>query len=429
MIDRAALDRRQFLAVLAGAALATTALAGCAIAPMAVRPARRWVAVQKLIEGYVADRTFAGVAMALSYGGDNFAYPAAGTLAFDSAARVDENSLFRIYSMTKSVTRIAALMLVEDGKISLDQPVADVLPEFRSLRVAIDIEKGMESRPATRQMTMRHLLTNTSGLANWTPGSGGGALHALYRERGITPGNYGAGLRRLSYGPQAKNLVDMVERVAELPLAYEPGTVVHYSIGFDVMGLVIERVTGKGYDAFLRERLFGPLKMDSTGFQVAPGDVARLTTNYDASQEGMKAIDPGPTSVWLKPPTLLAGGAGLVSTAHNFARFGSMLLSEGSLDGARVMKPETARLALSDLKPADAVDPAEGVGTGTRNLLLHPFGPPGSYGGGGAAGTIWWIDPALRGNVVFMAQSMGRYTPATYPVPKQLRAAVEADLG
>lgn len=429
MTDRGILDRRQFLAALAGATLATTPLTGCAIAPTAARPARRWVATQKLIDGYVADRMFAGVAMALSYGGDDFAYPAAGTLAFDSATRVDENSLFRIYSMTKSVTRIAALMLVEDGDISLDQPVDGVLPEFRSLQVAIDIEKGMESRPATRRMTMRHLLTNTSGLANWTPGSGGGALHALYRERGITPGNYGGGLRRLTYGPQAKNLAEMVERVAELPLAYEPGTVVHYSIGFDVMGLVIERVTGKGYGVFLRERLFGPLKMDSTGFQVAPGDVARLTTNYDATQDGMKAIDPGPTSVWLKPPTLIAGGAGLVSTARDFARFGSMLLGEGDLDGARVMKPETARLALSDLKPAGAVDPTEGVGTGTRNLLLHPFGPPGSYGGGGAAGTIWWIDPALRGNVVFMAQSMGRYTPATYPVPKRLLAAVEADLG
>jgi len=154
------------------------------------------------------------------------------------------------------------LLLVEQRKLELDQPVADVLPEFKNLRVAIDFEKGLESRPARKVMTMRHLLTNTSGLGNWTPSSDSGEeLHRLYRERGITPGNYGAGPTRPGYGKQPATLDEIVARVAELPLAYEPGTVLHYSIGFDVMTLVIERVAGTDYGTFLRKRLFEPLKI------------------------------------------------------------------------------------------------------------------------------------------------------------------------
>jgi CubicO group peptidase (beta-lactamase class C family) len=297
------------------------------------------------------------------------------------------------------------------------------------LRVAIDIQKSMESRPAVKTMTMRHLLTHTSGLSYWTPLSGVGALPTAYRERGITPGNYGAGLNRPGYGPQAKNLVEMVERVAELPLAYEPGTALNYSIGLDVMGLVIERVTSKGFDVFLRERLFEPLDMSSTGFQVAPKNAARLTTNYNVTPDGLKPTDTGAASVWLRPPTLLAGGAGLVSTARDFARFGAMLLGDGVLGRIRAMKPETARLARSNLLPAGVVySSGGGFGAGARVVVPggdRRFGPVGSFGWGGAAGTLWWIDPARRGNMVFMAQFMPS---DTYPIRDEIAAAIEADL-
>jgi CubicO group peptidase (beta-lactamase class C family) len=385
--------------------------------------------VQKLLDAYVADGKVAGAAVALSYGGSPPAYPAAGRIALDSPARFDENSLCRIYSMTKPVTGVAAMMLVEDGRLQLDQPVADVLPEFRSLRVAIDPQKGLESRPAARVMTMRHLLTHTSGLSYWTPASGDGPLPTAYRERGITPGDYGSNHDRPGYGPQAKNLAEMVERVAELPLAREPGTAWGYSIGADVMGLVIERVTGRGFDVFLRERVFGPLGMDSTGFQVAPKDAARLTTNYTVTPGGLRPVDAAATSVWLKPPTLLAGGAGLISTARDFARFGAMYLGAGALGRVRVMKPETARLARSNLLPAGVAFPnGGGFGAGARVVLPgsdRRFGPTGSFGWGGAAGTDWWIDPARRGHVVSMTQFM---PPTSYPVRNELAAAIEADL-
>ncbi len=428
-IDGPRMDRRRFLVALAATALSTPALVACATRRTYGDTVRRWRAVQGMIDGYVADGKVAGASAAVSYGGTALAYPAAGRIALGSPERFDENSLCRIYSMTKPVTGIAAMILIEEGKLALDQPVADVVPEFRSLRVATDLQESLQSRPAVKTMTMRHLLTHTSGLSYWTPLSGVGTLPTAYRERGITPGNYGAGLKRPGYGPQAESLVEMVERVADLPLACEPGTTWNYSIGPDVMGLVIERVTGKGFDVFLRERLFEPLDMSSTGFQVGPRNAARLTTNYNVTADGLKPGDTGATSVWLRPPRLLAGGGGLISTARDFARFGAMLLGDGALSRVRIMKVETARLARSNLLPAGIVYAGGGgFGAGARVVLPggdRRFGPAGTFGWGGAAGTVWWIDPARQGNVVFMTQFM---PPDAYPVRDQISAAVEADL-
>jgi CubicO group peptidase (beta-lactamase class C family) len=444
MIDPRTLDRRDFLR-LAGVALSMPLVRCCGASTVAAaQTSSRWPAVQRALDGFVSEGKAAGAAVAISYGDAAPAYPASGTIAFDSSTRFDENSICRIYSITKNVTRIATLLLVEDGKISLDQPVADVLPEFGSLRVAIDIEKGLDARPATKTMTMRHLITNTSGLGNWTPGSeSGDALHKVYRERGITPGISGTMRNRPEYGQQVKNLDEMVARVAELPLAHEPGTVLHYSIGFDVMGLVIERVTGLRYDNFLHQRLFGPLDMRSTGFRVEASDVSRLTTNYDATPQKvnsaplatrnngtpptMGVVDAGPTSEWLKQPTLLAGGAGLVSTARDFYRYSGMLLGNGAFEGTRVMKPETARLALSDLSPPGVADPSRRVDAGTRALLLNPLAPPGTFNSAGATGTLFWIDHARAGNVVFMVQAMWG-SPANHPYARPLIAAIEQDL-
>jgi CubicO group peptidase (beta-lactamase class C family) len=435
VIKQHILNRRQCLLALASTGCVSLGLP----ASGALGGSHRWPTVQKTLEKLVSTGTAPGAAVAVSYNGSAPAYPAAGTLAFDSPRRFDENSICRVYSITKNVTRIAALLLVEDGRITLDQPVADMLPEFGSLRVAIDIEKGLESRPAANVMTMRHLLTNTSGLGSWTPSSDSGdALHALYRERGITPGNYGAGRNRTGYGPQVENLDEMVRRVAELPLAYEPGTRLNYSIGFDVMGLVIERVTGKRFDDFLHERLFGPLDMRSTGFHVRPENVARLTTSYDATRRadnsgvertatarGLRVTDAAATSDFLKRPTLLSGGGGLLSTTRDFFRYGAMLLGEGSLDGVHIMKPATARLAFSNLMPAGVSEPSEGFGAGTR-ALLQPLIPAGTFGASGATGTLFWIDRSRRGVVVFLVQVMWG-DPANHPYAGQLAAAVERD--
>lgn len=431
------LTRRKCLAAFSGVALTPWNSA------FASSRARSWPALQKVLDEFVAEGAGAGLGVAISYGDSGPAYPSAGTLAFNSSVRFDESSICRIYSMTKNVTRIATLLLAEDGKLSLDQPVTDVLPEFKSLRVAIDIGKSLDARPVSRIMTMRHLITNTSGLGNWTPASDSGEeLHKLYREHGITPGSYGAGRTRPGYGPQPASLEEMIARVAELPLAYEPGTVLHYSIGFDVMALVIQRVSGMTYDAFLQKRLFAPLQMKSTGFQVKRKDAERLTTNYDATPSGANSApgladpalpagfrvqDERTTSDWLSPPRFPAGGAGLVSTTHDFLRYSKMLLNEGALGKTRVMKIETARLATGNINPPDIAEPNEGVGAGTRALLTTPLTPAGTFGGGGSAGTLFWIDRKRNGAVVFMAQAMWG-SPARSPYQKRLFAAIEQDL-
>ena len=417
-------NRRHFLQSV------TAGFAGLSWSIREVAGGRQWTTIQKLIDGYVADKKMAGAGVAISYGGAPVTYLAAGTLAFDSQTRFDESSICRIHSLTKPVTGIAAMLLVEDGKLSLDQPVADVLPEFRALRVAIDVERSLDSRPATKTMTMRHLLTHTSGFASWTPLSSGPALlHVAYRERGITPGNFGERLNRQGYGPQATSLVDMVRRLAELPLVYEPGTVSNYSIGTDVIALVIERASGMPYERFLRDRLFAPLDMPSTGFQVRREDVGRLTTLYQFAPPGLTPTDAAATSAFLEPPRLIAGGGGLVSTLRDYARFGAMLLGDGALDGTRVMKVETARVARSNLLPDGVLKATTGQGAGVP--LVRPGDkavmPPGTLMGSGASGGLWWLDASRRGNVVFLTQVIG-IGQAAYTVPVELSAALQAGL-
>lgn len=444
MAGHLSLNRRQCIAGAASLLLARPNIAASAASARTVGLEQPWTAVQAVLDGFVAEHSAAGVCFAVMAGDSPPVHLSAGTLAFDTSVAMDENSICRIYSMTKNVTRVATLLLVEDGALALDQPVDSVLPEFRNLRVAINFEEGLASRPATRTMTMRHLITDSSGLGNWTPASDAGEeLHRLYRERGITPGNFGQGLTRPGYGPQAASLDELVARVSELPLAYEPGTVLHYSIGFDVMALVIERVTGMSYGSFLRQRLFGPLGMTSTGFHVVPADVPRLTSNYDATEgfantapdappdqtvpANLRLIDDRAASAWLAPPVLLSGGGGLVSTARDFLRYARMLLDEGAFDDVRVMRPETARLATGDIRPAGLAEPSTSVGAGTRALLRTPLIPPGTVGGGGAAGTLFWIDKARRDAFVFMTQAMYG-NPARSPFQRPLFAAIEQDI-
>lgn len=388
-----------------------------------------WPAVKALADRYVAERKLAGIVAALAYGGAPMSYVTAGSLAFDSPIRVDENSLFRIYSMTKQVTGIAAMMLVEDRRIGLDQPVGDVLPQLRAMRVCLNPEADLSSRPVRVPITMRHLITHSSGLKYWTPNYRG-PLPDAYRQLGITPGSYGTD-QRPGFGAQAVGLAEMLDRLATLPLAFEPGSAWSYSLGADVMGAVIERVTGS-FAGFLEEHLFGPLGMASTGFQVAPADARRLTTNYVVTRDGPAVIDAGPASLWLRPPTLVAGGAGLVSSAHDLARFSAMLLGRGALEGVRVMRRETVRACLSNLLPR-GVAALGGFGTtgfGAGGGVVLPgdrstIGPAGSYGGGGSAGTLWGVDPGRRGRWMFLSQHM---PPETYPIRQELAAAIEADL-
>ena len=386
----------------------------------------RWPRVQALLDGYVASKQFAFASAALLAGGDQVDYLNAGTLAFDSRVAADENTLCRIHSMSKPLTAAAAMILIEDGKMSLDQPVADVFPSWKGMKVATNVDASLDARPARTVLTMRHLLTHTAGLVY--PYFPAGKLSEAYAARGITPGlNIPAGKAKPG-DRQAHSLAEMIERLADLPLLFDPGTQWHYSIGLDVMGAVIEKVSGMGFDAFLKQRLFDPLDMASTGFVVAPKDYPRLATLYQLTDKGQTVSDVAPGS-FAEKPQLLSGGGGIVSSARDYIRFGRMLLGRGQLGSVRVMKESSAATMMSNLLEGGVRDNGgNGYGAGGRFVLPGPtgrYGAPGSYGWGGHASSLFTVDPARRQLMVFMTRRMPS---EKSPAPRELPAAIAADL-
>ncbi len=420
------LDRRELMA---GAA------AAIAFAPGRAAAIPAWPTVQRLLDKYVAERRYAGVAAALSYRGSPIAYLSSGKLAFGSPVDITPDSIFRLYSLTKSVTGIAAMMLIEDGRIELDQPVGEILPALRAMRVAVRPSEGLDSVPATRPMTIRQLLTHTSGMSNWQPFLGDNPISKAYRTRGLTPGSFGAHQRRPGHGPQVRDLNALVDGIAQVPLLAEPGTASNYSLGFDVMAAIVERASGQDFESFMRERIFEPLGMRSTGFRVPPSAATRMTTLYGRTGDTLSIIDPGATSDWLRPPALIAGGGGLASTARDFIRVAAMILGKGELDGRRVIKPETAVLAMSNLLPAGVAIAGNMPGSAAGAAVVLPgqvsdLGPPGTVSAVGASSTMLTIDPSRRGIAVFLAQlNLTGAPPAVATIyRREFNAAVNADL-
>lgn len=354
-------------------------------------------ATYDFVKGFVDRRELAGTFAAIGKAQAAADFFGAGTQAMDSATPVGPDSLWRLYSMTKPVTGMAAMILIEEGKIRLDQPVADVLPAFAKMSVQNTPDGSItDVRPAKGPITMRQLLTHTAGLGYGIVQKG--PLRDAYNEQGILGGQVSR-LPIPGFPPAtpAPNLAAFADRLAKLPLVYEPGTRWSYSVGLDLMGRVIEVVSGQPFDAFLKARIFDPLGMKSTGFQVAAADAGRLTTNYAPFNKVLLPIDPAASSIYLDPPPIPYGGGGLVSSARDYDRFLAMLLGEGETGGVRILKPETARLAMSNLL-ADSVDrkgtfvEGEGFGAGGRvSLASSPTGE-GVYGWGGAAGTIAFVD-------------------------------------
>ena len=414
MLTTPMLERRQFLA----------ALGALAAAPALAR-STAWPKVQALLDRYVAEKKIAGASVALTSGGGPLAYLNAGTLALDSTVAANEDTLWRIYSMTKPVTGVAAALLIEDGKLKLDQPIADFFPAYADIQVAVDPSKSLDARPAKTPMTVRHLMTHTSGLSYFFYGKG--PVPQAYRRNGLL-GVAGLPAEKDDGAPPA-SLAEFAERLATVPLISEPGTAYNYSVSLDLLGAVIERASGMPFDAFLRARLFGPLDMRSTAFRAL--DMNRFSTNYLVTPKGLTLADSPARSVYAAYPKIPYGGAGLVSSARDYARFGLMLLGDGALGKVRVMAPETARLVRSDLLPAGVTAMEDGSGYGAGGRVVTPTtkganDSVGSYGWGGAAGTSFWIDPRRRTMVTLMTQFMPS---EAYPIRRELRDAIRADRG
>jgi CubicO group peptidase (beta-lactamase class C family) len=329
-------------------------------------------------------------------------------------------TIHRIYSMTKPLTSVAILMLYEEGRFQLDDPITRFLPAFANQRVCTGGARGkLETVPAQRDITFRDLLTHTSGLTYGFMEST--LVDALYRERGI------------DFQTAETSLAELVDQVATLPLIAQPGAEWNYSIATDVLGRLVEVVSGQPFAEFLQERLIGPLGMVDTGFQVPDGQGARLAANYGRAEGALKLIDDPATSRYLRPRRVHSGGGGLVSTAADYLRFCRMLLGKGVLEGRRYLGRKTVELMMSNHlrgdmaamgQPRWSESTMEGIGFGLGfSVMLDParaqiLGTPGECAWGGAASTAFWVDPAEEMAVILLTQLMPS---STWPLRRELR--------
>jgi CubicO group peptidase (beta-lactamase class C family) len=403
-------SRRAFLGY--GAAAGAAALTSAPVWAQR-RSAPTWTATTAAIEHATTAGRLPGALGALGRGQGALTTIARGTIANDSRVPVDLDTLWRIYSMTKPVTGIAAMQLIDDGRLQLDQPIADILPAYARMQVLRAPDAAIDQVvPAERAITIRHLLTHTAGLGYTIIQRG--PIQAAYETAGIVPAQVSRlTIPGLAGAAPAPSLAIFADRLATLPLVYQPGNRWSYSVSLDLLGRVIEVASGMPFDRFLRTRLFEPLGMTSTSFQVAARNAARLTTNYGGVGEMLVPIDPGASSVYLNPPAFPFGGAGLVSSARDYDKFLLMLLNEGRLGRERVISQRTARIAMSNLLPAGVSTGgtfAAGQGFGAGGRVSLPTSPEGEgiFGWAGAAGTIAWVDRRRQmrvgGYVQIMAQ-------------------------
>jgi CubicO group peptidase (beta-lactamase class C family) len=358
-----------------------------------------WPKIQAMLDSWTSAKKVASGGAAIARGTDQADFLVSGTLALDNPAAVTPDSLFRCYSQTKPITGMAAMMLIEDGKLKLDQNIADILPAWANMTVLTDPMKSLKSRPARAPVTIRTLMTHTAGLGYGIVTKG--PLLDAYVKEGIT----GALVSRrdLPGFPKAKHapsLEAFADRLAALPLISDPGYQWSYSVGLDVLGRVIEVASGMPFDLFLKKRLFDPLGMTSSFFSVPTSETARLTTNYFQLPIGPFPIDNGNDSVYSDPAPMPFGGGGLVSSMRDYDRFLAMLMGEGALGKTRVMGRTAALHGMSNMMHPDTKNEGfvkgQGFGAGGRvTLASGPNGEGiGTFGWGGAASTIGWVDRA-----------------------------------
>ncbi len=347
------------------------------------------------------------------------------------------DSLFRIYSMTKPVTSVAFMMLVEEGLVALDEPVAKYIPEWAGLGVfAAGTDAGWATTPPSRPMLIIDLLRHTSGLTYGFQMQGN--IDAAYRKLKVA--------EDLRYG----TLDEFIAKLATIPLQFSPGEAWNYSVSTDVLGYLVGKISGVPFARFLQERIFGPLGMTDTSFTVPADKAGRLTACYAAGVLGSKSVlqgapklqDDPAVSPYLAETQFHSGGGGLVSTADDYMRFARMLLNGGELDGARLLGPKTIQLMASNHLPggkdltqmskslfSEATYAGVGFGLGF-GVTIDPAatmlaGSKGDFFWGGAASTFFWVDPVEDLAVVFLTQLLPS---SAYPVRRELRTLVYAAL-
>ena len=380
---------------------------------------------------YVDDGLLPGWALAIAREGKIVHLDTYGHRDVEAGEAVTLDTVFRIFSMTKPITAVAALMLWEEGRIELTDPVSRYIPSFAGARVW---RSGSVTKPVTdpisEEMRLWHLFSHTAGLTYgflWAH-----PVDELYRRAGFEWGT-----------PPGADLADVCDRIAGLPLLFQPGREWNYSMATDVLGRVVEVASGMPLDEFFTSRIFEPLGMVDTGFHVPEPEHHRLAALYvpmPGTQQILRMDAMGNAA--LSPPACLAGGGGLVSTLADYHRFAQMLLGEGSLDGVRLLGPRTVRYMASNHLPGDqdlsefgrplfAETTFDGVGFGLGvSVTIDPVkmktsGSVGDFGWGGAASTSFWVDPVEDLTVVFMTQLLPS---STHPIRPQLRQLVHQAL-
>lgn len=367
-------------------------------------------------------------AMTLVARGGNIVFvDAAGLGDVESAKPIAQDAILRFYSMSKPVTAVAALMLYEEGRFQMDDPVGAYIPALAEMEVRTGADDhSIDTEPASRAITVRDLFMHTAG---FTYGfSGGDALTRLYLER------------KVDFEPQDGALAEVVARLADVPLDHHPGARWTYGVSIDVLGHLVEVLSGKTFDVFLRERLFEPLDMHDTFFQVPADKLARYLPCYEKEGDGFRRVDGVNDSVFANDVTCFSGGGGLLSTLHDYHRFTDMLRRRGELDGERVLGARTVDFMAMNHLIGDLTDMGqatwnettfEGIGFGLGvSVVVDPakaqvMASKGEYAWGGMASTAFWVDPREDLTAIFLTQLIPS---SAYPLRRELRVLVNQAL-
>lgn len=376
------------------------------------------------LQRYIDADKVAGTLTLIARHGQIAYFEPQGHLELERLRPMQRDTIFRIYSMTKPITSVALMMLYEHGRFQLDDPVYEFIPAWKDLRVYVRGNYPMFiTKPADRPMTIRDLLTHTSGL---TYG---------FMERT----NVDAAYRRLNICDRAETgytLQKMIDRLTELPLEFSPGTRWNYSVSTDVVGYLVEVISGQSFDAYLCDHIFAPLSMSDTSFLIPDDRLSRFAHNYVRQPDGSTVLLDAPETSEFRQGSFWSGGGGLLSTAEDYYRFTSMLRNRGEVDGVRLLGRKTLELMTKNHLPGghDLTAMAQagmftevayaGVSFGLGfSVMQDPIraqviGTPGEYAWGGFASTAFWVDPVEDLIVIFMTQLAPS---STYPIRRELR--------
>ncbi len=359
------------------------------------------------MQGFVDEGRLAGVVTAAARDGKIFHFEAVGNRDIAANDPMEHDDLFRIYSMSKPITGVAMMMLYEEGKFKLSDPVAKYIPEFKDLQVyaGMDDDGNVLTEAPDHPMTIRELMSHTGGLTYGLFSQS--KVDDLYNEAVVLDPN--------------SNLQDMIDKLAKIPLRQQPGSLWHYSVSVDVQGYLVEKLSGQRFSDFLEQRIFEPLGMVDTDFFVPPAKADRLAEVYALGPDGKLSPNRGFAggASYLEEHEFEGGGGGLVGSTMDYLRFSQMLLNGGELDGVRILAPLTVELMHRNQLPRGMKDSILGANGTTFGLDFAIIEDPveaesyskGEYYWGGAAGTWFWVDPVEDIVFVGMIQQFGNGIP------------------